>query len=252
PRPAMGISRYTLDLRLAERIRRNGGEVRIGERWRGDPTEAGVVLATGRVAERTPWMGFKLHIAGDLPGELSLFFGDGGYVGLCPVEGGYWNLCGLFRKRPGVRAGKEEILAAYAEASGMQPVVDFLGSSSIQPGSAAGVAGVSFGLQEPPANQVRLGDAWGVIPPFTGNGMSIAFESAELALGPIAEWAAGRGEWTMTRRRVAEAHRKHLRRRFRVANALHPILLHPSGIRMLSILGRGKVLPFRSLFSLTH
>ena len=252
PRPALGISRYALDHRLVKRVRANGGKVILGQRWRGNPTEEGVVLASGRIAERTSWMGFKLHIAGDLPRELTLFFGDYGYVGLCPVEGGYWNLCGLFRKRPEVRGGKEEILEAYASASGMEPVVDLLKKCRIEPGSAAGVAGVAFGLKPPPKGEVRLGDAWGVIPPFTGNGMSIAFESAELALTPLEKWANGRLEWEGARDDVVRSHCRHLRTRFRVANSLHPFLLRPAGVRFLSILARTKILPFRPLFALTH
>ena len=252
PRPAYGLSRYTLDMRMVERIRRNGGEVRVGERWRGDPDAEGVVIASGRRAERTSWMGFKLHVSGPLPRDLTLFLGQGGYVGLSPVEEGYWNLCGLFRKRSGVRAGKDEILQAYAKACGMTGVLDVLDAAEIRPGSAAGVAGVSFALQSDRVDELRLGDAWGVIPPFTGNGMSMAFESAELAIGPTQRWAEGREDWAATVQAVAEAHRRHLRWRFRVANLLHPILMRPAGLRLLAGLGRLRVLPFRPLFALTH
>lgn len=252
PRPALGLSRHVIDIRLAERIRKNGGTVRTGERWRGDFADEGVVRASGRAAERTEWMGFKLHIRGNLPDGLTLYLGEGGYVGLCPVEGGYWNICGLFRKRPGVRAGKEEILGAYARASGLDSIVEVLAQSEIRAGSAAGVAGVSFSLRKPSLKEVCLGDAWGVIPPFTGNGMSMAFESAELGIEPVRDWAEGRVDWEEVIGRVSRAHRKHLRRRFLVANALHPILLRPSGLRILGALGRGRVLPFRPLFALTH
>lgn len=252
PRPALGLSRYALDIRLVERIRANGGQVRLGERWRGDSCEEGVVLTTGRAAERTQWMGFKLHVVGPLPRELTLFLGKGGYVGLSPVEGGFWNLCGLFKKRSEVRAGKEEILSAYADACGMSGVREVLESSEVRPESAAGVAGVSFCPRSSDTGKLRLGDAWGVIPPFTGNGMSMAFESAELALEPLVEWAGGRGDWTKSVRAVSREHQRHFRQRFRVANALQPILMNPGGLRLLGFLGRVRALPFRPLFSLTH
>jgi len=252
PRPALGLSRNVLDLRLAERIRSNGGLVRIRERWRGNPLEEGIVMAGGRSAKRTEWMGHKIHVAGNLPSDLTLYLGEGGYVGLAPIEDGYWNLCGLFRKNPGVRAGKGEILRAYAEASGMDAVVELIDESEVRQGSAVSVAGVSFSFQSDHSGEMRLGDAWGVIPPFTGNGMSMAFESAELAVRPLEQWAHGEIEWCSAVDRVSRAHRKFLRKRFMTANLLHPILLKPAGLRMLAFLGRRKALPFRPLFALTH
>tara|TARA_R100000027_G_scaffold61057_1_gene52177 strand:- start:11105 stop:12124 length:1020 start_codon:yes stop_codon:yes gene_type:complete len=252
PKKALGLSRFALDLRLVEKIRRLGGEVLLGERWRGDATNEAVVVASGRTAERTPWMGFKLHIAGELPPDLTLFLGPGGYVGLCPVEGGQWNLCGLFRKRPEVRAGKEEILRSYAEAAGMGPVEEILSRCTVEGGSAAGVAGVSFSLPRGVATELRLGDAWGVIPPFTGNGMSIAFESAELALNPIVRWFRGGFSWDEVVREVEQRHRKRFNQRFRVANLVHPLLMNPRSLGALGYLSRARLLPFRWLFGLTR
>lgn len=252
PREALGLSRHALDWRLVERIRANGGAVRVGERWRGDADAEGVVLTSGRVAARTDWMGFKLHIRGALPPDLTLFFGEGGYVGLSPVEGGFWNLCGLFRKRPDVRAGRGEILAAYARAAGMEGVLRVLGDSEIRPESAAAVAGISFAVPRPRDGCLRLGDAWGVIPPFTGNGMSIAFESAEMALDPLLAWHRGEAGWTAVVRRVGAAHRKRFWRRFRTANAIHPLLLRPGLRAGLRLAAAGRMVPFRTLFALTH
>jgi flavin-dependent dehydrogenase len=40
-------------------------------------------------------------------------------------------------------------------------------------------------------------------PPVTGNGMSMAFESAELAVPPLAAYSRGEIEWGEARRRVA-------------------------------------------------
>ncbi len=252
PRPAYGISRYSLDLRLVRRLERAGGEVHLGKRWRGDPSAEGIVSASGRSAKRTPWMGFKVHLAGDLPKGLSLYLGDGGYVGLSPVEDGFWNLCGLFRKRADVRAGKEEILGAYADATGMEGVRRVLEISDVREGSGAGVAGVSFEVQPFAEGEVRIGDAWGVIPPFTGNGMSIAFESAETALEPLLEWSAGRRDWRAVARKIEAAHRSRFRTRFRVANRLHPWLMNPSKRAILRVIARFRALPFRALFALTH
>ncbi len=252
PRKALGLSRHALDFRLVERIRSNGGTVRLGARWRGDARAEGIVLASGRVAARTEWMGFKLHVRGALPPDLTLFLGEGGYVGLSPVEGGFWNLCGLFRKRPDVRAGRGEILGAYARAAGMEGVLRVLESSRIRTESAAAVAGVSFAVPGRRDGCLRLGDAWAVIPPFTGNGMSIALESAETALEPLLEWHRGTRGWSSLARRVEAAHRRRFGRRLRAANAIHPWLLRPGPRRVLRLAAAARLVPFRTMFALTH
>ncbi|MEM0966409.1 MAG: NAD(P)-binding protein [Verrucomicrobiota bacterium] len=252
PRTATGISRHLLDYRLVERIRRQGGEVHLGERWRGDVAEEGTVFASGRLAERTDWLGFKMHIKGDLPSELSLFLGDEGYVGLSAVEGGYWNICGLFRKRDGVRGSKEAILGHYADKCSMPAVSDLLAGSKIQEGSAAGVAGVSFALPQQENGSMRIGDAWAVIPPFTGNGMSIALESAETAIAPLSDWMEGSASWSEVVGETARAHERKFLRRLRVANFIHPWLLRSKRRPFLNLAAKSRLLPFQSLFSLTH
>ena len=44
-------------------------------------------------------------------------------------------------------------------------------------------------------DECRIGDARAMIPPVTGNGMSLALESAELAIAPLVDWAQDRREW---------------------------------------------------------
>jgi flavin-dependent dehydrogenase len=42
-----------------------------------------------------------------------------------------------------------------------------------------------------------------MIPPVTGNGMSMAFESAELAIAPLAMWSRGEMSWDEARQKIA-------------------------------------------------
>lgn len=42
-----------------------------------------------------------------------------------------------------------------------------------------------------------------MIPPVTGNGMSMAFESAELAVGPLVAWSRGELSWNEARQKIA-------------------------------------------------
>jgi 2-polyprenyl-6-methoxyphenol hydroxylase-like FAD-dependent oxidoreductase len=50
-----------------------------------------------------------------------------------------------------------------------------------------------------------IGDALTMIPPVTGNGMSMAFESAEIAIDPLAAYSRGDSTWTQARQRIAYA-----------------------------------------------
>jgi 2-polyprenyl-6-methoxyphenol hydroxylase-like FAD-dependent oxidoreductase len=48
-----------------------------------------------------------------------------------------------------------------------------------------------------------IGDAVTMIPPVTGNGMSMAFESAEIAIEPLSRYSRGEMNWLEARRRIA-------------------------------------------------
>jgi hypothetical protein len=87
-----------------------------------------------------------------------------------------------------------------------------------------------------------------MIPPFTGNGMSMAFEGAETALGPLAAWSAGRLGWDDCRAAIRRGLRHRFARRLRVAGVLHPLLTSAAGRVVVAALGRAGLLPFRMLY----
>lgn len=253
PEPALGISRYVLDLRLVHLLEEHGATVRLNSKWRGDSVE-GIVGAKGRQAARTDWMGFKIHGKGfPMEEDLRLYLGDGAYLGICRVEEEWYNLCGLFRKRREIRANKEVILRDYARASGLTTLAEWITAAELREGSAVGVAGVEFGKIVPgAAYSLRLGDAWAVIPPFTGNGMSMAFESAALAVEPVCGWSKGEIPWEAAVDRVQRAHFKAFHRRLRTARIMHTWLSEPGRQKLAVAWARSGLLPFRMLFSLTH
>ena len=64
-----------------------------------------------------------------------------------------------------------------------------------------------------------------MIPPVTGNGMSLAFESAQLVVEPLAAFSRGEISWAQARQIIARACDENFSRRLRWANWLQRFLL---------------------------
>jgi len=97
-----------------------------------------------------------------------------------------------------------------------------------------------------------LGDAYSVIPPFTGNGMSIALESAEIAFEPILNYAHSQATWESTTHCLQTTFASRFNSRLRAARALHPFLSTHWGQQTLAGLATIRALPFNFLYRLTH
>lgn len=253
PVAALGISRFLLDDRLQRRVSEMGGEVQTGVR--ADPQAGeGRVWAAGR--NRKPdsaWIGLKAHVRGlDLTDELELHLGRNGYAGLCGIEDGWVNVCGLFRRDRSLAAAPGDLLPAYLEAGGSQALADRVRAAEWRPGSASAVAGIAFGPQSSVPGVVCVGDAATFIPPFTGNGMSMALQSAETACDPLVAWAAGQRDWPSTVDSVRLALTRRFRRRLLSARILHRLLGWPAGRRACGQLSRHRLLPFQSLLAMVR
>lgn len=252
PSPALGLSRHTLDARLAKAFAAAGGDLRVNTRVTDTTPRAGRVFASGRRPGRSPWIGLKIH-ALDLPLErdLELHLGDEVYVGLTRVEDGRVNICGLFRRRK-IAAHGADLILRYLDATGLSTLAGRLRAARFDSDSFSAVAAVCFDPSVPTAARVQLGDACAMIPPFTGNGMAMAFQSAETALGPLLAYAHGRSDWRSTSRLIATRLRRRFRLRLASARLLHPYLLQPSRQRLLGTLARARLLPFRSFYAMLH
>ena len=73
-----------------------------------------------------------------------------------------------------------------------------------------------------------VGDAITMIPPVTGNGMSMAFESAGLAIEPLAAWSRGEVPWAQTQHLLACRCDTAFARRLAWAKWLQRMMLTPS------------------------
>jgi 2-polyprenyl-6-methoxyphenol hydroxylase-like FAD-dependent oxidoreductase len=209
-RPALCLSRYSMDAALADQFRHSGGVLQEGVRWREAGAREGVVLANGRqvcsMEKGRRWFGLKVHARNvSLAADLEMHLLEDGYVGLCGLKGNIVNVCGLFRRRAEASQGAFEWRALLRGAPGTS-LSARLASAIFDETTFCSVAGLRLAPQRATARQeCALGDALTMIPPVTGNGMSMAFESAALAMEPLAAYSRGEAGWAEARQAVAKA-----------------------------------------------
>lgn len=251
PIEGRGLSRFTLDDRLAHRFRELGGNLQTGQRRR-DKNPEGAVWATGRVAAPSHLLGLKMHLLGfEMSTDLEMHFAPGGYAGVSWVEDGRVNLCALFRQRPELRAPKEELMLAYLSACGFHDLVTRVRAAKIDPASHAAVSSVPSGFQRATRadEACAVGDFYGMVGPFTGNGISMAFESALAARDPLARYARGECDWPGATYAVLAAQEARFGSRLKLSQYVHEMLLNPVGLSGLAMLSRARALPFGFLFN---
>ncbi len=255
PHPALGISRYRLDHRMAGRLRENGGNVRENERFRefDDPAE-GTVLASGRPRNiESDWIGLKAHLEGfEMKTDLEMHLGEGGYIGLSRVENGLVNACGLFKRRAELSVSRETALASYLDAIGLGSLLCRMTRASFDPGSHMAVNAFEFGRQHDEIAALRIGDRHSIIGPFTGNGMSLAFQSAEAALPFLVSFSRSEISWEDAIRETERAVSALSRRRLLASKAFHPFLNRTGGRKFLRTLGVRNLLPFKFLYRMVR
>jgi hypothetical protein len=133
PAPAWGISRHTLDARLARAFVAAGGDLRTRTRVTGDETPPGRIFAAGRPRKGPFWVGLKVHAAGvELASDFEVHLGERAYVGLSRVETGEVNVCGIFAQRPLAPRGLG-LLPAYLEACGLAALAKRLRACRMDP-----------------------------------------------------------------------------------------------------------------------
>lgn len=244
--PARGLSRWTLDQRLAGDFQEAGGELRTGSRIQ---PGTGIVWAAGRERRRTKWVGLKLHVRGFcMDGDLEMHAGACGYAGVSRIEGGQVNICGLFRAE-GLGGGRgSAMLVSTLANSGLDRLAARLAEADVEPGSFCAVAG--FGAGTNGSGDFAIGDAAQMIPPFTGNGMSMAFESAAVTVEPLVEYAAGRMTWAEAGRQSGARQKRRFRRRMTVACGAHGLLTTRIGVLVCGSLARRRMVPYEKILPL--
>jgi 2-polyprenyl-6-methoxyphenol hydroxylase-like FAD-dependent oxidoreductase len=187
-----GLSRFALDgFLFAEAVA--SGAIPVRETWVAarerrtgqtpEARETKLILAAGRksVAPRGERLfGFKAHFTGPVDDSVELFFFDGCYVGVSPVEQGMTNICGLAPESVLRACGfqpDELVLRCRALGSRLRPL------SRNMPWMTVGPLVYSRTIEGAPESEsiYRAGDALGFTDPFTGSGMLSAILTGSLA-----------------------------------------------------------------------
>ena len=207
PQPALCLSRFELDALLAKRFQELGGELRCGARGPGTEAGEGIVRASGRRVRTDTdgwrWFGVKAHAKNvALTADLEMHLSVNGYVGLCRLQHSKTNVCGLFRRKKGDPDSAHSVVERLRGEPG-SILDDRLKGAEFDETSVCAVAGLTLSPRRgASSNECCVGDALTMISPVTGNGMSMALESAELALPVLAAYARGEIEWDAARRAV--------------------------------------------------
>lgn len=210
---AYGISRYELDQKLHQQARVAGAEIMtkatiisiqqlenrdyevevkqgnericyqakavIGahgsKKLRGTSSEEGL-------RDKTIYVGVKSHYKGiDIPPRVELYFCDGGYVGISPIENEKVNVAALLTLDSVQGSGKSVTEILQAAAMSNPNLAARIAEGEAVEGTQVSVAPLHLSnLPEPWSDYPHIGDAMMVIPPLCGDGMSIALRSSIL------------------------------------------------------------------------
>jgi hypothetical protein len=266
PKPALSVSRSVLDTLLADFFREIGGELRENLRYRENDFGEGTVRANGRRAQPTSngwhWFGLKVHARNlRLQADLEMHIIKNGYVGLTRLPYNEVDVCGLFRRSTDGKdsvvrgaAGTPRPASAQEAGRGRQTQLGFhsaplnmprgwqevfkngphtelysrLSNASYDESSSCSIAGLSLRRKRAadlPA--LCIGDSLTMTPPVTGNGMSMAFESAELAIEPLVAYSQGKLDWPQAQQAVALACDRAFARRLAWARSLQWMMFSP-------------------------
>ena len=234
-KPALCLSRHKLDSLLATLFQETGGELRTNARWTAGSEQEGLVHASGRRAQtkenKVRWFGVKVHVprshSVNLEADLEMHISRDGYIGVNRISGGEVNICGLFRLRDESR--RQESKEDWLRGEVGSLLNERLRGIEFDRDSFCSVAGLQLKPQRAASrSECNIGDTLTMTPPVTGNGMSMAFESAEMAIEPLANYSLGETDWASARRRISEVCDMAFSRRLAWARILQWMMITPA------------------------
>lgn len=249
------IPRFVLDAALAERAREKGVRMITGAKVlhiergghyevtlaSGDKIQAPALFLSagrlmGKLTNQGPppfcYVGVKAHFS-DLPikNELVMHLMPGAYMGIAPFSANEANVAGIIACSSQEAKNPKDYFRSFLERPESLPLKTMLtkGKCLFEEWLSGPIP--EFGLRNPPQweNAYFLGDAAGVIPPATGNGLAMGLTSGIMA----ADFAL-KGSY--------EAYRKEWKRvfggRIRRGKLLHALFLRPTLARTIPHISR--------------
>ena len=239
PLGGFGISRYTLDLALAEKAKENGVTIlqdtvldvaflkdffQVETKQNSIYTSKIAIGAFGKrslldvkmernfIQKKSPYLGVKIHVKGNFKEDLvALHNFKGGYCGVSKVENNAINLCYItnyatFKKYKNIADFQEQVVFKNNYLKEI-----FQNSEAIFE-KPLSISQISFETKKPVENHVLMcGDSAGMIHPLCGNGMSMAIQSAQLASKLILNYFNGEIE---TRKELEKQYIRQWNRKF--------------------------------------
>ena len=272
-RGSWGLSRKSLDTALADAAQSAGAELKLGVRVQrfdqvgeGHTVEArsngraieircrALIAACGRssyselpprsqAAPEAGLVGIKRHYQNVImPPQAELYFFEGGYIGLAPIEGDRVNVCLLASRKALKGAGRDPAGLIEALAERIPAIGNRLRGGEALEASPLAAASIDLWRNADPWDSVAcIGDAAAMIPPLAGDGIAAALRSVELCT-PLAH-AYLSGELTLERWEQAYRSLWHdsFDRPLALARRLETWL--GSGLGSELLLGVGSILP---------
>src|SRR5690606_13146093 len=140
-----------------------------------------------------PYVGVKYHARTNQPAQLiSLHNFEGGYCGVCNVEGGITNICYLTH-RDSLKDHRDIDTMEKAVLSRNPRLRELFVSAEFIHAQPEVINEISFETKRPVENHILMaGDAAGMIAPVCGNGMAIAIHSGQLLAGLVGDFCENR------------------------------------------------------------
>ena len=239
PLGGFGISRYTLDLALAEKAKENGVTIlqdtvldvaflkdffQVETKQNSIYTSKITIGAFGKrslldvkmernfIQKKSPYLGVKIHVKGNFKEDLvALHNFKGGYCGVSKVENNAINLCYItnyatFKKYKNIADFQEQVVFKN------NYLKEIFHSSEAIFEKPLSISQISFETKKPVENHILMcGDSAGMIHPLCGNGMSMAIQSAQLASNLILNYFNGEIE---TRKELEKQYIRQWKRKF--------------------------------------
>ncbi|MCA0445385.1 MAG: NAD(P)/FAD-dependent oxidoreductase [Bacteroidetes bacterium] len=280
-----GISRYTLDHLLAGIAREAGVLVLDGTKvdsvsWTGSGHEisAGnksysVKIAAGTYGKRSnldrnlnrdfflnpkpalsEWMGIKYHVQSDIPeNQIELHNFEDGYCGISRVDLGRTCMCYLVRSKKLKEAGGDVNVLEEAVLMRNPFLRDYFYKYPSLYESPKAISQINFQKKSAIENHILMaGDAAGLIPPLSGNGMSMAMNASAM-LAPLAsDFLTGKLDRESLEKSYTTQWEQKFSSRIRSGRLIQSWFGNPVLTEVL--IGSAKVIPglAKGLISLTH